>query len=171
MGKTWEARNTFERVLELDPSSRLARENLNEAISFLRKQGAPEEQLRFHGGSPKFEADGSFKYQHEVKKFTRIPITDIDKPEYAEYKLGRKPLVITGLFDTPSWRTSVAKSQYNFTYFSTHFGDRVVDAYPHNMAFETVRPILMPMRDALEEAARPSGKYTTKCVLESASRV
>ena len=72
MGKTWEARNTFERVLDIDPNSRLARENLREAIQFLRKQGATEEQLRFHGGSPKFERDGSFKYQHTVKPFPRI---------------------------------------------------------------------------------------------------
>ena len=100
MGKTWEARNTFERVLDIDPNSRLARENLREAIQFLRKQGATEEQLRFHGGSPKFERDGSFKYQHTVKPFPRIPITDIDKPEYAEYKLGRKPLMYTGLYNT-----------------------------------------------------------------------
>ncbi len=65
---------------------------------------------------------------------------------------------------TPLTNRSVARTQFNFSYFRNHFGDRVVDAYPHNMAFETVRPILMTMTDALAEATAPSGVYPTKYV-------
>ena len=61
-----------------------------------------------------------------------------------------------------AWKNTLARQQYNFSWISQNFGDRIVDAYPHNMAFETVRPILMPIRDALAEATNPSGKYTTK---------
>ena len=140
------AKSSFEEVLKLEPKHNHARILLSRVHSLAPSLTLNDSKVK--GPKPFVITNTNIR-----KKLPRIPCDDLDLPDNIEYLAGRLPFILIN-----------CHHYFNLTGMSLEsmlpeFGEVNADFYPHNMAYETVHPFMVPLRTAIDEFKNPTSAF------------
>lgn len=125
MGRYVDAVKRFRIALELDPGLDVAQQNL-------------QELRRFHGGKDLPDPRPSRKQLHELSPIPRKKVKTLRKADF------QKPFILEGAMD--GWNATA----FALPELARRFATARTDFYPHDMEEESVSPIFIDLRSALE---------------------
>ena len=147
MGNLEKALHRFRKALKVDPSLKIAKDNINDLSKYISVDKKERKK---------------FRQKHHLTEPINIPASILFQLDalFSTYTGGdssflEHPFVVKDFFSI--WGLNTKKFLLNE--LQEQYGNRRVDFYPHNMKEENVHPIFFAMKDAIMELLTPSRPF------------